>query len=282
MKKVLFSLVLVALTFQGCYLTTVDSGEVGVQVSAGTVSDKPVTEGLAWTLMPLTTLDRYNVKAKLLEMSGENGNDTPEVINDGAVTIITDKGMPIPIDVTILYKLKDSCAPYIRKEFGKDVTWDNSIIVPNARDIVKDVIGKDSADIYALNQNREKYAALIKTGLENKANTALKNQCITVEMVSVKDIHIPKEFMDTIMKKNQMEEESRRTELQVKKARAEAEIEIARAEGTSKAQLALAKSITPEMIKWKELVNTSNAIQKWDGKLHTTNMSNAVPFVNVK
>ena len=282
MKKVLFSLVLVALTFQGCYLTTVDSGEVGVQVAAGTVSDKPVTEGLAWTLMPLTTLDRYNVKAKLLEMSGENGNDTPEVINDGAVTIITDKGMPIPIDVTILYKLKDSCAPYIRKEFGKDVTWDNSIIVPNARDIVKDVIGKDSADIYALNQNREKYAALIKAGLENKANTALKNQCITVEMVSVKDIHIPKEFMDTIMKKNQMEEESRRTELQVKKARAEAEIEIARAEGTSKAQLALAKSITPEMIKWKELENTSNAIQKWDGKLPTTNMSNAVPFVNVK
>ena len=282
MKKVLFSLVLVALTFQGCYLTTVDSGEVGVQVAAGTVSDKPVTEGLAWTLMPLTTLDRYNVKAKLLEMSGENGSDTPEVINDGAVTIITDKGMPIPIDVTILYKLKDSCAPYIRKEFGKDVTWDNSIIVPNARDIVKDVIGKDSADIYALNQNREKYAALIKTGLENKANTALKNQCITVEMVSVKDIHIPKEFMDTIMKKNQMEEESRRTELQVKKAKAEAEIEIARAEGTSKAQLALAKSITPEMIKWKELENTSNAIQKWDGKLPTTNMSNAVPFVNVK
>lgn len=282
MKKVLFSLVLVALTFQGCYLTTVDSGEVGVQVAAGTVSDKPVTEGLAWTLMPLTTLDRYNVKAKLLEMSGENGNDTPEVINDGAVTIITDKGMPIPIDVTILYKLKDSCAPYIRKEFGKDVTWDNSIIVPNARDIVKDVIGKDSADIYALNQNREKYAALIKTGLENKANTALKNQCITVEMVSVKDIHIPKEFMDTIMKKNQMEEESRRTELQVKKAKAEAEIEIARAEGTSKAQLALAKSITPEMIKWKELENTSNAIQKWDGKLPTTNMGNAVPFVNVK
>ena len=207
MSKVLFSLVLVALTFQGCYLTTVDSGEVGVQVSAGTASDKPVTEGLAWTLMPLTTLDRYNVKAKLLEMSGENGNDTPEVINDGAVTIITDKGMPIPIDVTILYKLKDSCAPYIRKEFGKDVTWDNSIIVPNARDIVKDVIGKDSADIYALNQNREKYAALIKTGLEHKANTALKNQCITVEMVSVKDIHIPKDFMDTIMKKNQMDEE---------------------------------------------------------------------------
>lgn len=282
MKKVLFSLVLVALTFQGCYLTTVDSGEVGVQVAAGTVSDKPVTEGLAWTLMPLTTLDRYNVKAKLLEMSGENGNDTPEVINDGAVTIITDKGMPIPIDVSILYKLKDSCAPYIRKEFGKDVTWDNSIIVPNARDIVKDVIGKDSADIYALNQNREKYAALIKTGLENKANTALKNQCITVEMVSVKDIHIPKEFMDTIMKKNQMEEESRRTELQVKKAKAEAEIEIARAEGTSKAQLALAKSITPEMIKWKELENTSNAIQKWDGKLPTTNMGNVVPFVNVK
>jgi hypothetical protein len=79
-----------------------------------------------------------------------------------------------------------------------------------------------------------------------------------------------------------MEEQSRTAELQVKRAEAEAKIEIAKKEGTAKAQLALAKSITPELIRWKELEIQEEAIQKWDGKLPSTNMGNAVPFINVK
>jgi hypothetical protein len=36
------------------------------------------------------------------------------------------------------------------------------------------------------------------------------------------------------------------------------------------------------MIKWKELENTSKAIDRWNGVTPTTNMGNAVPFINVK
>jgi regulator of protease activity HflC (stomatin/prohibitin superfamily) len=285
MKKNLIMLamsVLVALTFQGCYLTTVDSGEVGVQVTTGKVSDTPVTEGLAWTIIPLTDLELYNVKAKRLEMSGETDKqDTREVINDTSVSILTKDNLQIPVDITVLYKLKDACAPHIRKEFGRDGIWDNAVVVPVARSTVRDVIGKD-ADVYSLNQNREKYTQLISAELATRINAAIRKECVTVEMVSIRDIKLPKQLMDSIMAKTQMEEQSRTAELAVKRAEAEAKIEIAKKEGTAKAQLVLAKSITPELIKWKELEIQEEAIQKWDGKLPTTSMGNAIPFVNVK
>lgn len=281
MKKVLFSSVLVAMMFQGCYMEMIDSGQVGVQVNSGKVVDTPVTEGFNFSINPMAQLEVYNVKAKQLEMSGENEKDTEEIINDASVTILTKDNLSVPVDITVLYKLKDECAPHIRKEFGADVIWDNKVIVPVARDVVRAVIGKD-ADVYSLNQNREKYASEIALELVEKANTAIKKQCVSVEMVSIRDIKIPKQLMDSIMAKNQMEEQSRTAELQVKRAEAEAKIEIAKKEGTAKAQLALAKSITPELIRWKELEIQEEAIQKWDGKLPTTNMGNAVPFINVK
>lgn len=282
MKKILLSLSLVAALFQGCYMTTVDSGEVGVQVNNGKVLDTTITEGFNFSANPFASLELYNVKAKRLEMSTDvNRNDTPETMYDSAVVITTKDNLQVPVDVTLLYKLKDECAPHIRKEFGRDITWDNSTVVPVARSVIRDVISKD-ADIYALNQNREAYSLAIATEFEQKVNATIRKQCVTVEMVAIRDIHLPKQLTDSIMIKNQMEEQSRTAELAVKKAKAEADIEVAKAQGTAQAQLALAKSITPEMIKWRELENNSRAIEKWNGQLPTTNASGAVPFINVK
>jgi regulator of protease activity HflC (stomatin/prohibitin superfamily) len=280
MKKILVSASLIAVMFQGCYMEMIDSGEVGVQIDGGKVNDKPVTEGFNFSMNPWAKLTTYNVKAKQLEMSGNNENDTVEQMNDHSVTILTKDNLQIPIDITILYKLKDECAPYVRKEFGEDIIWDNKVVVPVARDVVRGVVGKD-ADVYKLNQSRELYATEIKHDLEVKVNDSMKKQCVSIEMVSIKDIRLPSQLMDSIMKKNQMEEESRRAELEVKKAQAEANVAIARAKGTAESQLALAKSITPEMIKWKELEIQDEAVKRWDGKMPQYTGGGAVPFINV-
>lgn len=278
MKKLWLS-ACVPFLFSGCYIEMIDSGEVGVQINSGVVQDLPIREGFNFSANPMAELITYNVKAKQLEMSPTNGRDTEELIYDTPVTILTKDNLQIPVDMSILYKLKDDCAPYIRKEFGADTVWDNKVVVPVTRDVVRSVIGKD-ADVYKLNQNREQYADDIRNELEQRVNSALKKQCVTFEMVSIRDIKLPSQLMDSIMKKNQMEEESRRAELEVKKARAEAEVAVARAEGTAKAQLALAKSITPEMIKWRQLEIEEQATAKWDGKLPTTN-AGVVPFINI-
>ena len=119
--------------------------------------------------------------------------------------------------------------------------WDNKVIVPVTRDVVRGVIGKD-ADVYKLNQNREQYAEDIKFELDTRVNAALKKQCVTFEMVSIRDIKLPSQLMDSIMKKNQMQEESLRAELEIKKAEAEAKIKVAKAQGDAEAMLTNARA----------------------------------------
>lgn len=283
MKKwLLFALAPIFL-LSGCGIYTIDSGEVGVKVVNGKVSDDILTEGLEIVLNPWAKIELYNVKAKNLEMTVANGNakDTVETMYDSAVTITTMDNLQVPVDVTILYKLADNCAPHIRKEFGTDVNWDNKTIIPVARSVIRDVISKD-ANIYTLNQNREAYSNHIKTEFTQKVNNTIGRQCVSVEMVAIRDIHLPKQLTDSIMIKNQMEEQARTAELAVKKAEAEAKIEVTRMEGTARAQLALAKSLTPEMLQWKQMEINQHAVEKWNGILPTTNASGAVPFINLK
>ena len=281
MKKLYMFLSLIPMfIFSGCGVTTIDSGEVGVKVVQGEVSNNILTAGWNIIFNPWVTIDVYNVKAKNLEMSTEAARpDTVETMYDSAVIITTKDNLQVPVDVTLLYKLKDECAPHIRAEFGKDVIWDNKTVVPVARSVIRDVISKD-ADIYSLNQNRERYSAAIATEFEQKVNATIHKQCITVEMVAIRDIHLPKQLTDSIMIKNQMEEQSRTAELAVKKAKAEAEIEITKAQGTAQAQLALAKSLTPEMLEWKRLDNNRYGLEKWKGDLSQVSMNGnpSIPF----
>lgn len=283
MKKLLFLVSLLPLLFSGCGLYTIDSGEVGVQVTQGKVSNEVLGAGWNVIFNPWVSIDTYNTKVRVLEMSGSAATTATEIaIHDGAANIITDKGLAIPMDLTVLYKLKPSCAPYIRSTYGNDSQWGPAVVLANAKGVVREAVGTGNGDIYSINQNREKYAIYIKEHLEKRVNDTFGQQCITVDMVTVKDIHIPKEFMASIMITNQMEQESRTAELAIKKAEAEAKIEVTRMEGTAKAQLALAKSLTPEMIQWRAMENNLHAIEKWDGKLPTTNATGAVPFINVK
>lgn len=283
MKKILLSLTLIAATFQGCYFTAVDSGEVGVQISQGKVQEDALTEGFNFSFNPFASLILYNTKAKQLELSGvSNGVDTNELIRDSAITIIDKDGMQIPVDLTIIYRLDGSKAPIVRRKFGADIVWDNKMVVPVAKDVIKAVMQKD-ANIYRLNQNREAYATSIASELEKAVNDGMDCKCVTIERVSITDIKIPASINESIIKKNQMQEESLRAELELRQAEAKAKIEIAQKEGTAKAQLALAKSITPEMIRWKELEIAEDAVKKWNGTLPSTNLgSNAIPFVNIK
>lgn len=287
MKKIVASVGLVALMFQGCYMDTVDSGEIGVEVYQGKVSDNLISDGLHINIVPMTHLIKYNIKAKQLEMSSNHrktdgvDNENTELLKDGPVTVLMNGNMPVPVDVTVLYKMKSSCAPFIRTQFGEDIIWDYKMVVPVVKDIVMTTIGKD-ADIYLLNKNREQYGEQIKVAAEKRINDGLGKDCVSVEMVSIRDMKIPTQITESIMKKNQMEEEARRAELEVRKAQAEAQVTIAKAKGTAEAQLALTKSITPEMIRWKELEIQGIATEKWDGKLPTTNATGAIPFINIK
>ena len=272
MKKLIISSCL-ALILSGCYFEVIDSGETGVEVSNGKVSETVLNEGFQFSLNPLTDLNLYNTKSKVLEMSDYKREDNKEVISTEPVLVLTKDNLQIPVDITILYKLEKTCAPFLRINYGEDGIWDRKIVVPKARDISRSVIGKD-ADVYKLNQNREIYTSEIRSELGKQLNGIVgKENCILIDSVSINNIKIPQQLAESILKKQQTEEAVKIANLEIERIKAQAQAEIEKNKGISEAQKILAQSLTPQMLQWKELEVRQMEIEKWNGVMPTTLMS---------
>ena len=272
MKKLIISSCL-ALILSGCYFEVIDSGETGVEVSNGKVSETVLNEGFQFSLNPLTDLNIYNTKSKVLEMSDYKRENNKEVISTEPVLVLTKDNLQIPVDITILYKLEKTCAPFLRINYGEDGIWDRKIVVPKARDISRSVIGKD-ADVYKLNQNREIYTSEIRSELGKQLNGIVgKENCILIDSVSINNIKIPQQLAESILKKQQTEEAVKIANLEIERIKAQAQAEIEKNKGISEAQKILAQSLTPQMLQWKELEVRQMEIEKWNGVMPTTLMS---------
>ena len=272
MKKLIISSCL-ALILSGCYFEVIDSGETGVEVSNGKVSETVLNEGFQFSLNPLTDLNLYNTKSKVLEMSDYKRENNKEVISTEPVLVLTKDNLQIPVDITILYKLEKTCAPFLRINYGEDGIWDRKIVVPKARDISRSVIGKD-ADVYKLNQNRESYTSEIRSELGKQLNGIVgKENCILIDSVSINNIKIPQQLAESILKKQQTEEAVKIANLEIERIKAQAQAEIEKNKGISEAQKILAQSLTPQMLQWKELEVRQMEIEKWNGVMPTTLMS---------
>ena len=272
MKKLIISSCL-ALILSGCYFEVIDSGETGVEVSNGKVSENVLNEGFQFSLNPLTDLNLYNTKSKVLEMSDYKRENNKEVISTEPVLVLTKDNLQIPVDITILYKLEKTCAPFLRINYGEDGIWDRKIVVPKARDISRSVIGKD-ADVYKLNQNREIYTSEIRSELGKQLNGIVgKENCILIDSVSINNIKIPQQLAESILKKQQTEEAVKIANLEIERIKAQAQAEIEKNKGISEAQKILAQSLTPQMLQWKELEVRQMEIEKWNGVMPTTLMS---------
>ena len=272
MKKLIISSCL-ALMLSGCYFEVIDSGETGVEVSNGKVSETVLNEGFQFSLNPLTDLNLYNTKSKVLEMSDYKRENNKEVISTEPVLVLTKDNLQIPVDITILYKLEKTCAPFLIINYGEDGIWDRKIVVPKARDISRSVIGKD-ADVYKLNQNREIYTSEIRSELGKQLNGIVgKENCILIDSVSINNIKIPQQLAESILKKQQTEEAVKIANLEIERIKAQAQAEIEKNKGISEAQKILAQSLTPQMLQWKELEVRQMEIEKWNGVMPTTLMS---------
>lgn len=282
MKKYLVAIIVVFM-LSGCYFEIIDSGQVGVEIANGKVSKEIKEEGLHFSFNPMADLDVFNTKSKILEMSMEKQDDSLEAIYEPSVTILTKDNLQIPIDVTILYKLNKICAPQLRINYGVDYYWDTKVVLPKARDVVRGVIGKD-ADVYKLNQDRDVYSAKIQDSLTQDIDRMLgQEKCIEIDSVSIKNINLPQQLMDSILRKQQTEEAVKIANLEVEKIKAQAQAEIEKNKGVAEAQVILSKSITPEMIKWKELEIQQQTIEKWNGVTPTTILSDKTkPMIMIK
>lgn len=278
-------LALVALLLFGA-CTRIDAGNVGIEVDlAGNqrgVQDLPLKTGWIFHSPVGVQIFEYPTFMQTAVWTKNPGEGNP---TNEEISFNTKEGLVMTADISLSYQLVPEKVPAFYVKFRSDdlKTFTHGFLRNIARDKFSDVAGGYPVeDLYGT--QKEKFIAEVKARI-NKEVEAIG---VRVEQFGfIGAPRPPQNVVDAInakigatQKAMQIENELRQAEGEAKKivaaaqgaadsrvraAEGEAKAKIAVAEAEAKANDMIAKSITPDVIAWRQLELQNQAILKWNG-----------------
>lgn len=203
-------------------------------------------------------------------------------IDEEAISMQTSEGLSITTAAGITYQIKEENVVKVFTKYRRGITEITSIFLHNmVRDAMNEVASTMTVDqIYGV---KKEY--FIEQVSKKVIRDASKNGIDVDKIYLIGSFILPPSVQDAIDAKIQASQNAVKVENEIQTSKAEAQKRIVdaearakqiliNAESQAKANKILAESLTPEFVQYQ-------AILKWNGKLPTTNASNAVPFLNI-
>jgi regulator of protease activity HflC (stomatin/prohibitin superfamily) len=221
----------IATMFGYSVITLVGAGETGVKFNllADGVQDDEFGEGIHLKA-PWVKVDKFNVR-------------TQEYTD--SIRTVTEEGLYVNLDITVLYRIIPTKADVIRQTIGKDGSYQSIVVVPTGRNAVREIISQyDAMDIYGEKR------AIIEKEMSDIVTEQLYERHIIVEKLLIRDVGLPEELTKAIEAKKTSEQEALRMEYVLDKEALERDRKIIEAEGISGANEIIAGSLTTEYLTW--------------------------------
>ena len=253
----------------------INSGEVGIKATAGKFEPIAMQPGFHMFIPFIQKVFIVDTRVRIMnftsseDLSLVNQRGTGIQTNN-AITVLDNRGLPVSIDLTVQYKLDPDSAPQTMATWG--LSWEDKIISPVVRDVVRSVIGQYTAE--TLPQMRNEIAVGIEDSIRKNIDAKPGNpvQLLTVQM---REIILPKKIQEQIEKVQVAKQEAERTRHEVERAKQEALKVAAIAEGDAQAReikaqgqaiaikieadanayanIEVAKSLTPALLKLRQI-----------------------------
>ena len=169
---------------------------------------------------------------------------TQDFIHDNAVTVLSKDGLPVTLDVSIIYRL--SASPDVLYKTFAGTQRLQSWFVAKARGTVRDVVAKYNVEaLYS--ENRERVAHEILAELED-----LVSPYIEVEDVQVRRVVLPEQVVKAIEEKLKAQQEAQRMQYVIQKEKLEMQRKKIEAEAIASATEIIAQALNknPGYLKW--------------------------------
>ncbi len=236
---------LIALLVIAKPFVVINSGEVGIKATAGKYEKDPLRPGLHFFIPFLQQVMVVDTKVRSINYTGSVGHDMSTsgtrsyksmggaagVMNVPSISALDARGLLISIDITVQYRLKPDTAPQTIATYG--TSWEEKIVNPIVRDIVRNVVGRYKAENLPLKRNE--IAAEIKMGIEKQIN-AKAGQPVELATVNLREIILPPKIVEQIERVQIAKQEADRVQLEVERAKQEAEKKAALAQGDADAR----------------------------------------------
>jgi len=254
MWLVIVVIAIVVVSFAGCGIKVVDTGQRGIETRFGKVVSESLPEGL-YFYNPLTS--------NIVEM------DTRVQRTDSETDTYTRDVQQAAIKYTLNYRLQQNAAHIMYKDIGRD--WEMKLIPQVVLGTLKEVVGKwDAVDLIA---NRDKAG---NTAFEAiRANLAERN--VEVSRFEITDIAYTHEFENSVEQKVIAQQKAIEEQNRTKQIEEQARQKVLSAEAEAKSMQIRAQALeqNAKLVQWE-------AVQKWNGVLPQYMLGGgSVPFINL-
>ena len=228
---------LVVILFSSWYV--VDTGNVAVEKTMGTVEMDEVSAGLNWKIPLVTTAYEFSAKGIVLDFN----NLTPKARDNLRLK---------DLDISVYYQVNAASIAELMVKYASSYEKGAEAFLPaygvvyrEGRDVIYQEVTK--IDSLELHRNRDKLRDGISSNLQKKLDSKDPG-VFTITRVAVRALNTDPTIEAAIQKAVQAQKQLEAKKVEVEIASKDAEIEIARAKGIAEANAIINQSLTPEYL----------------------------------
>ncbi len=252
----------------------IEEGERGILSTNGKYSDQSLLPGLHFMIPVIQKIYTVDTKVRIINyassIEARGGSIASGIGTNPAIAVLDKRGLPVSVELTVQYRLNSQYAAQTISNWG--FSWEDKIINPVVRDIVRSVVGKYDAE--TLPQLRNTIATEIEAGIRDRV-VSLDNSPAELQSIQLTEIVLPDKVKEQIERVQIARQEVQRAEQEVQRAEQDALKRAAEAKGVAqkarieaqgkadaitieaaakaKANDVIAKSLTSDLLKLEQI-----------------------------
>lgn len=221
----------------------IDAGKVGVQSLYGNVQPDILESGLH-VINPLLDITEFDIQTQNYTMSAVHTEGAQE--GDDAIRVLSNDGLEVVIDLTVLYRISPSDAPKIFKQIG--VNFSDKIVRPVTRTRIRDnAVYYDAVALYSTKRNE--FQQRIFKSIEDD----FKKRGLVLEQLLIRNINLPASVKLSIESKINAEQDAQKMTFVLQKEKQEAERKRVEAQGIADYQRIISMGLTDKQLQYEQI-----------------------------
>ncbi|MBU3681870.1 MAG: prohibitin family protein [Flavobacterium sp.] len=221
----------------------IDAGRVGVKSLYGNVENGILSSGLH-LINPLLTVTEFDIQTQNYTMSAIHSEGAQE--GDDAIRVLSNDGLEVVIDLTVLYRISPESAPKIFKQIGEN--YNDKIVRPVTRTRIRDnAVYYDAVALYSTKRNE--FQQRIFSSIE----ADFKSRGLILEQLLIRNINLPASVKTTIESKINAEQEAQKMQFVLQKEKQEAERKRVEAQGIADYQRIISAGLSDKQLQYEQI-----------------------------
>ena len=238
-----FGVFVIALGLFSSMFKQIDAGKVGVQSLYGNVQPDILESGLH-VINPLLDITEFDIQTQNYTMSAVHTEGAQE--GDDAIRVLSNDGLEVVIDLTVLYRISPSDAPKIFKQIG--VNFSDKIVRPVTRTRIRDnAVYYDAVALYSTKRNE--FQQRIFKSIEDD----FKKRGLILEQLLIRNINLPASVKLSIESKINAEQDAQKMTFVLQKEKQEAERKRVEAQGIADYQRIISMGLTDKQLQYEQI-----------------------------